>query len=192
MGWRTASKALPLPSTKKSDRTLTMQDIYVHPCEIWFGGGPTRLRTTLGSCVAITLWHPTLKIGGLCHFMISRSPVARRAGREGCYADSAMVLLQQKIAATGHRPEEFEAKLFGGGMMFACPDTPKQCLSHRVQIFNIAAGRALARQYGHPLVAEHLGGRGHRQLIFDIESGLAWLKHTPVSCAGCALKEQAA
>lgn len=173
-----------------------MQDIHVHPCEIWFGGGPTRLRTLLGSCVAITLWHPLLRLGGLCHFMVSRSPaVARRAGREGCYAESAMVLLQQKIAATGHRPEEFEAKLFGGGMMFACPDTPRQCLSHRVQIYNIAAARALTQQYGHPVVAEHLGGQGHRQLIFDVETGLVWLKHTPGSCSGCGgcqQKEKAA
>jgi len=163
-----------------------MQEIYVYPCEIWFGGGETRLRTVLGSCVAVTLWHPKLRIGGLCHFMISRAPASMRPEREGCYADSAMAMLQSRIAATGCAPSEFEAKLFGGGIMSTCRDATLELQPYQVQERNIAAGRELAKLFGHPVVAEHLGGHGHRQLVFDVSTGLAWLKHSPVVCdEGC-------
>ncbi|EXJ14944.1 chemotaxis protein CheD [Imhoffiella purpurea] len=165
-------------------RQENQQDIYVYPCDIWFGGGETRLRTVLGSCVAVTLWHPTLRIGGLCHFMISRSPASLKPDRGGCYADSAMAMLEREIEATGRPPHEFEAKLFGGGIMFPCPDAGCDISTNRVNERNIAAGRELAKYFGHPVVAEHLGGHGHRQLVFDVASGLAWLKHSPVVCEG--------
>lgn len=169
-----------------------MQDIHIHSGGVWFGGGDVRLRTILGSCVAITLWHPTRRIGGLCHFVTARAPAARRGDRNGCYGDSAMALLQE-IVATGLDPRAFEAKLFGGGQMFTCTaDSPKQCLPTRVQASNIAMGRELVQRFEHPLVAEHLGGRGHRNLVFDLTTGLAWLKHTPISCGRCDVADRAA
>ena len=163
-----------------------MQEIYLHPCDLWFGSGEVRLRTVLGSCVAITLWHPASATGGMCHFMMSQYPDSRKQKREGCYADSAMAVLQEKIRATGRRPQEFVAKLFGAGKMFCGAGQRSECMPMRVQQNNIAAGRELTEHYGHRVVAEHLGGRGHRQLVFDITTGLAWLKHTPgVDCERC-------
>jgi len=156
-----------------------MQDIYLYPCEVWFGGGQTRVRTVLGSCVAVTLWHPTLGIGGMCHFMMPRSPVSRSKERDGCYADKAMALLRAKIRTTGRPPEEFEAKLFGAGSMFCNPCGAAECIPRQLQDRNIISGRKLVMDFGHRVVAEHLGGHGHRQLVFDIATGLAWLKHTP-------------
>lgn len=45
-------------------------DIFLQPGEWYFGEGNTRVRTTLGSCVAIVLWHPVRRIGGMCHYML--------------------------------------------------------------------------------------------------------------------------
>lgn len=170
-----------------------MRDIHIHSGGVWLGGGEVRLRTILGSCVAITLWHPRLCIGGLCHFVTARAPASKRGQRNGCYGDEAMAMLQEEIAKAGLDPRELEAKLFGGGQMFVCPDdVPRQCLPSRVQEKNIAMGRELVKRYGHPLVAEHLGGRGHRNLVFDITTGVAWVKHTPISCGRCDALERAA
>ncbi len=163
-----------------------MQDIHIHSGGLWFGSGLVRLRTLLGSCVAITLWHPRLRVGGLCHFITARAPVSKGKACNGCYGDSAMAMLQEAIIAAGLVPRQLEAKLFGGGQMFVCEERgPKRCLPNRVQVSNIAMGRALVRRYGHPLVAEHLGGRGHRSLVFDLSTGLAWIKHTPINCSRC-------
>ena len=44
--------------------------VFLHPGECYFGGGPTRIATLLGSCVSITVWHPRLLVGGMCHYML--------------------------------------------------------------------------------------------------------------------------
>ena len=155
-----------------------MKEIFVHPCEVWFGGGHVRLRTILGSCVAITLWHPTLRVGGMCHYMTSCRHVQRANQTNGCHAEKAMEMLQAKIRATGRSPDEFEAKVFGGGHMFPDKGGPI-CHLGWVQVANITAGKELLARHGHRVVAEHLGGEGHRQLIFEVPTGQVWLKHNP-------------
>src|SRR5690606_5865574 len=45
-------------------------EVNLLPGALWFGTGDVRLHTLLGSCVAITLWHPRYRYGGMCHFML--------------------------------------------------------------------------------------------------------------------------
>ena len=158
-------------------------EIYLQPGDWHFGSGNTRVRTLLGSCVAIAVWHPRLRVGGLCHFMLpTRNAYARHghpphgqgghgAHLDGRYADEAMYLFLRSMHAAGARPQEFDAKLFGGGRMFggegAAGDVPYR---------NIAAARALVQQHGMRLRAEHLGGQGHRNLVFELWSGDAYLR----------------
>ena len=42
-------------------------DVFLQPGDIHFGGADTRIRTVLGTCVAISLWHPVRQIGGMSH-----------------------------------------------------------------------------------------------------------------------------
>lgn len=162
-----------------------MRTIFLQPCEVWFGGGQTRLYTLLGSCVAITLWHPVLHVGGMCHFMMECRSPGRSRHPDGCFADKAMAALEARIRAVGCHPEEFEAKLFGGGCMMSGTSGFDAA---RLPESNIAAGREMVARCGHPIVAEHLGGEGHRHLIFEIETGQTRLRFTPkeaaVTCMG--------
>ncbi len=189
-----------------------VMEIYLQPGEYWFGDENTRIRTILGSCVAITLWHPVKRIGGMCHFMLpargrtlqSRAGPAptvavagthaKTMGPDGRYGDEAVRLLCEEIERSGCRATEFEAKLFGGGRMFrqaphrqtaARPDAASDSIHDR----NIEAGRELMRQHGISVTAEHLGGLGHRRVIFDIWSGHAWMKHTPLPAETVSLLE---
>lgn len=155
-------------------------EIYLQPGELWFGDENTRIRTILGSCVAITLWHPRRRIGGMCHYMLPNRVRARDAALDGRYADEAMALLIQEIQGSKSQPREFEAKLFGGGRMFDHGHCEGKHCANQVHVRNIEAGRDLVARHGIPLKAEHLGGHGHRQVILDIWSGHAWMKHTPL------------
>lgn len=152
-------------------------EIFLQPGEFHFGEGRTRIRTLLGSCVAIALWHPRRSIGGLCHYMLPSRP-RRRAGEapDGRYADEAMELFARELHRTRTAPEDYVAKLFGGGAMFARH-------SDRVDIAerNVQAGRELAAAHGLRLQAEHLGGRGHRNVILDLWSGDVWVRHVPLA-----------
>ena len=154
-------------------------EVYLQPGQYWFGGGPVRLRTLLGSCVAITLWHPQRRLGGMCHFLLPAPPPSRAGGARGLpdgrYATEAMRWLAARAGARGLRCREFEAKLFGAGRMFQAGVG-----EGGVQEGNIAIARELLARHRVPLRAEHLGGDGHRHLLFDIATGEAWMRHTPL------------
>ncbi len=53
-------------------------EVFLQPGELYFGDGRTRVRTLLGSCVAIAVWHPRLRIGGLCHYMLPSRAIGGR------------------------------------------------------------------------------------------------------------------
>ncbi|MDP3979558.1 MAG: chemoreceptor glutamine deamidase CheD [Pseudomonas sp.] len=149
-------------------------EICLQPGDFYFGDASTRVRTLLGSCVAITLWHPTRLVGGMCHYML---PSRRQPGRQldGKYADEAMELFRQAAARHHTRLEEYQVKLFGGGNMF--PGFAKQTASVTVADHNVAAAHRLVARHRLQLSAQDLGRSGHRNVIFDIASGHVWVRH---------------
>lgn len=158
-------------------------DIFLQPGDFYFGDRDTRIRTLLGSCVSITMWHPQLLVGGMCHYMLPGTRVSRRdKALDGRYADDVMHLFLEEIAKVGAKPAAFEVKMFGGGNQF--PDRTANLNAISVPDRNIEAGHALLKQHGFILKATHLGGTGHRNLMFDVWSGYAWMKHVPVGSSG--------
>lgn len=155
-------------------------DIFLNPGDVFFGDRDIRLRTLLGSCVAITAWHPALKLGGMCHYMLparNRGKIARLDGR---YADEAILLLLKEALRYQTNPYDYEVKLFGGGNMFAdAKKNRRPVLS--VADRNVIAGQELLRRHGFAVAAEHLGGEGHRNIIFDIGSGDVWVRQTALN-----------
>ncbi|MEB0040803.1 MULTISPECIES: chemotaxis protein CheD [unclassified Pseudomonas] len=155
-------------------------DLYLAPGQFHFSSGPARMRTLLGSCIAIILWHPVHNIGGLCHCML---PYRARRGAEldGRYVDEALALFQQEIVAHQTTLEEYQLKLFGGGEMF--PEQRRDLMGSNVAHMNVAAAHELAAQSGLTPKSQDLGGLGHRTLIFDTWSGHVWVRHTSLKTA---------
>ena len=156
-------------------------EIFLHPGEFYFGDRDTRIRTLLGSCVAITMWHPVRKIGGMCHYMLPTRGNAGAEGAGGRYADEAIVLFLREIAANGTYPSEYEVKLIGGGDMF--PGVERRS-AQRIPARNLEAGRSLVIEHGFRIKTEDLGGTGHRNLIFDIGNGDVWVRKVQRSAQG--------
>lgn len=153
-------------------------EIFLQPGEYYFGDRDTRIRTVLGSCVSITFWHPRLLVGGMCHYLLPhRAGEQESASPDGRYADGAMQLLLKEMDLVGASHKEYQVKMFGGADMF--PATRKNAAS-QVGLRNVEAARKLMKKYGFISVSEHLGGVGHRNVIFDVWSGDVWVKHNPV------------
>lgn len=165
-------------------------DIFLQPGDFYFGDKDIRIRTLLGSCVSLTLWHPTRRIGGMCHYLLPF-----RAGREahaldGRYAEEAIELFLHEIRGAKSHPFEYQLKVFGAGNMFrrqsknaACgPDSTREEMQacRNVSCKNIAIARSLAALHGFEIEAENLGGDGHRQVIFDIWSGHVRVRHAKI------------
>lgn len=163
-----------------------VMEIFLQPGDFYFGDVNTRIRTILGSCVSITMWHPTRLIGGMCHFQLPSRPKKSGTTLDGHYADEAMQMFLKEIRAAKTHPVEYRVKVFGGGNMFprikekallkAAGDTTGKHFNMDVAGRNVLVARELIASNGFKIDAEDLGGDGHRNLIFDIWSGHAWLR----------------
>lgn len=152
-----------------------VMDIFLQPGDFYFGDKQTRIRTLLGSCVAITIWHPRLHIGGMCHYMLPRRPRHKvNAMLDGRYAEDVMQLFMQELKRTKTKPSEYKSKLFGGGNMFN--HINKRAKHYQISNQNIDFGRTVMTQYGFRVHAEDMGGAGHRNIVFDIWNGDVWVK----------------
>ncbi|KUM04663.1 chemotaxis protein CheD [Chromobacterium subtsugae] len=149
--------------------------IFLHPGDWHFGGRGTRIRTLLGSCVSIILWHPQAQVGGMCHYLLAQRTNRRGEALSGRYGDEAMLLLLREILACGLPLQEFHARLIGGASMLI---SRERKLTHDVPARNISLARAMVKQLGLRLQAEDLGGNCPRLVLFDVASGNVWIKQS--------------
>ena len=152
-------------------------EIYLQPGDFHFGDETGRLHTVLGSCVSITLWHPDLHIGGMCHFMLPSRGKKGVLAPDGRYGDEAIELFLREIGKFGTPPGEYQAKLFGGGNMFPQLTGNK---ASEVGVRNVEAARSLLLANGFRLRSEDAGGCGHRRVIFDLRDGHVWVRHEKI------------
>ncbi len=158
-------------------RLNDLMDIFLAPGELFVGDASFKIRTILGSCVSITLWHPTLRVGGMSHFLLpTRGSAVAADGLDGRYGDEALALMFRDLKAAGANPAQCEAKIFGGGNMFPGNQHARghQALGISVGKRNGEAARNMLKQHGIEVVTESLFGVGHRQIIFDVSKGDVW------------------
>lgn len=144
--------------------------------EHWFGHGPVRLTTLLGSCVALCVWHPVRHSGGLAHIVL---PERNRRDLPGSaldarYADEAIALLRAEAERFGSCLSDYHAKIFGGGDMLQGGRARSALME--IGKRNIDAVEGLLASEAVAVHSRHLGGHGHRKLVFDLVSGEVWLK----------------
>lgn len=153
-----------------------VRDVYLRPGQIWFGDHTHCVRTLLGSCIAITLWHPERRVGGMCHYLLSEGNRVQSAEQPGYYADAAMAWFIRTMRELRLRPQDMEAKFFGGACMFEYSGRPGRG-AFDVSRRNIERGRQLLHQHGITIRAEDVGGRRHRALHFELWSGQVWRRY---------------
>ncbi len=151
-------------------------DLFLQPGEYFVADATLRMRTILGSCVAITLWHPRRLVGAMSHFLLADRPRQPGTQLDARYGDEALELMVRGLHREGVRAAECEAKIFGGGNMF--PGKPLFSLQS-VGTRNGEAARQLLADRGIPVRSEHLFGEGHRQVVFDVASGAVWVRQIP-------------
>lgn len=164
------------------DQTLT--EVVLDPGEYFVGGADFKVRTLLGSCVAMVLWHPRMRYGAMSHFLLSsresskdiremRGAEVKLLHLDGKYADEVLELMMRELRRANVPLHECVAKVFGGGNMF-----PQQKMADNLNVGkkNGETAKRLLRDLGFRIVAEDLFGNGHRQVIFNVCNGDVWSK----------------
>ncbi|MCU6498077.1 chemotaxis protein CheD [Rugamonas sp. A1-17] len=156
-------------------------DIFLMPGDYFVGDEQFRVRTLLGSCVSVTLWHPGLRIGAMSHFLLPGSGRRKSHDKPGMYGADAMDLLIRGMLRRGVPLAQCQGKIFGGAAMF-----PRNIKVRDIGLQNGDYARGLLQQQGIRVVSESLFGEGHRQLIFTIRSGEVLSRQVPPELAAQA------
>ena len=137
--------------------------------EIKASGDPCRISTVVGSCIAVCLFDPTARIGGMNHFMLP----SNRSDDRVCasYGVHAMELLINEIMKLGGDRRKLVAKVFGGGNVLRSASTT-------LDIGGRNAGFALEFLETDciPVISKDIGGRNGRQIQFLPHTGQAFIK----------------
>lgn len=149
-------------------RRVQQADILVMPGQLWFGDGDVRVKTLLGSCVAVTLWHPRRRVGGMCHYLLPKRERQPGQARDGKYGTEAVEMLIQALRGTGAKAAEFECHLYGGADTMPDAAGAKFNVGER----NIEQAWNLIEQYGLELQGVDVGDNVPRTVILDVGQGL--------------------
>lgn len=74
---------------------------------------------SLGSCVAICLYDPLVKLAGMVHVVLPAAPAAGPGALPGKYADTALPELLDRLAAEGAVKHRLQCKLAGGAAVLS-------------------------------------------------------------------------
>ena len=162
--------------------------------DLYFGESPGIIATLLGSCVAVTLWHPHKHIGGMCHVVVPQ--VIDKNYNNRCSSGSEEKIKQESISnvtPSGHsgsglfrnpisaagkfmeyivrhgtQPSEYEVGMYGGGNMFpGIYDVSDNQVGRR----NIEKMQEIMHASGFILSEFHVGGNTFRKVTLNLGSG---------------------
>ena len=135
------------------------------------------ISTLLGSCVAVCLYDPLFKLGGMNHFLLPSKRASAGDDHDVVLAgDYAMEVLVNAMLARGARKERLVAKAFGGGNIVS---SIRMAIGDRNAEF---AAEWLARE-GIPLLASDFGGPWSRKVVCVPKTGDAFCRRSPVNQA---------
>jgi len=134
------------------------------------------ISTVLGSCVAVGIFDPDLKAGGLNHFMLPDEPLNKNlsATESGRYGLKAMELLLGDLVKLGSRRRRLEAKVFGGGAFIATEE-----VGWRIALRNVEFAFEFLSAEGITVVSSDVGGASARRILYFPKAGRALVKATP-------------
>jgi chemotaxis protein CheD len=144
-----------------------MNDIETHflyPAALYASKLPTRVSTILGSCVAVCLYDPVLKIGGINHFMLPYWNGQGLASPK--YGNIAIEKLFEKMLSNGSQKVNIRAKVFGGGEVIET-----NISQFHIGERNIQVALEMLEEYRIPIIAKSLGGKLGRKIEFCTDTG---------------------
>jgi chemotaxis protein CheD len=155
------------PETSATDGARV---IYLHAGQLVTSAEPAQITTILGSCVAICVWDPVARVGGMNHFMLPYDGGPNVAGPR--YAKFATATLLVDVALAGATASRLQAKLFGG----ACVMEAFRAASRDLGTQNVEVARQMLAAAHVAIVAEDVGGKHGRKLVFRTDNGEALVK----------------
>ena len=138
------------------------------------------ISTLLGSCVAVCLYDPKLKLGGMNHFLLpSRTSSDNSDFDIILNGDYSMEVLVNGLLNKGAKKARLIAKAFGGGTIISS-------INLDIGGRNSAFAHEWLERESIPLVASDFNGPWSRKVVFVPQTGDAFCRRIPTTQASAA------
>lgn len=145
--------------------------IYVKIADYKIAKSPARLKTVLGSCVAVCFYDKFLKIGSLCHIMLPKK--VRISSNKLKFANTAIPIIIKELKKYKIKITNIEAKIFGGAQIYFSSGKSK---FQEIGKENVKMVKKILYNYGIRIVGEDVLGKEGRTILFDLETGNVYCK----------------
>ena len=163
--------------------------VFLLPGEMHFAKDGSKISTLLGSCVAVVLYHPGKRWGGMNHFMLPNAQVGSLP--PGKCGDQATTMLIKLATISGCPPAELQAMVIGGGKVTGHLAMGSGTMAE-VGDRNVEAARAVLKAAGIRIVRADVGGIQGRKLALDTGTGDLQVQVIPQSAGSQAAAAKSA
>ncbi len=132
----------------------------------------TLITYSLGSCIGVVIYDPTVKVGGLLHFMLPESELDKDKAKKNPYmfADTGIPALFKQTYKLGAAKQRMRVVVVGGAQVL------DQKGFFNIGKRNYMAVRKIFWKNKVMVDYEDIGGSVNRTVKLDIGSGDVWLK----------------
>jgi chemotaxis protein CheD len=151
-----------------------MRSVTVGISDCQFSRDPEEILVTyaLGSCIAVAIYDPVARVGGLLHFMLPDSSIDSDGGRQRpfMFADTGVPMLFRRSYELGADKRRLIVRLAGGAQMM--DERGVFDIGRRNQM----AARKILWQAGVMIESEAVGGNLSRTVRLEMAEGAVWLR----------------
>jgi chemotaxis protein CheD len=136
---------------------------FLYPAALFASRTPHLVTTILGSCVAVCVYDPVIKVGGINHYML---PLWNGQGLASPkYGNIAIERLLEKMLSLGCSKNNLQAKVFGGGEVIQTSVT-----QFNIGARNIKLAIEMLDELKIPVIGQSVGGKLGRKILFNTET----------------------
>jgi len=126
-----------------------------------------KLKTILGSCVAVTIWHPKSKTAGMCHYLLAQEAESKRPEKivqKYRYGEEALDYLLKNMLLL-FPLEQYEISIVGGSNMYPSLTRPS------IGEVNVELAQIWAKKNNLVIIKQDILGNNGRSLTLDLSTG---------------------
>lgn len=142
------------------DTVIDTMEIFLQSGELYFGSAPAVISTMLHSRMVITIWHPGVKIGGMCHIT---SPESADKSCEIQYGDCAVAEFAKLADKYGTPAREYEIRIYVGSR--------KQAAQKKTQQSDLDKVKELLKLNRFDVKEINVAETGSRKIKLDLSDG---------------------
>jgi chemotaxis protein CheD len=141
--------------------------IGISDCQVSAEPGCELVTYALGSCIAVSVWDPLRRIGGLLHFMLPESnmDLHKAAANPWMFADTGIEGLFKVVSEKGAERRRLVVRLAGGAQVL----DPQGVFN--IGRRNYLAARKALWKYGLLIASEAVGGEVSRTVRLNTDDG---------------------